>query len=494
MLIRHKLTSFFEADAYLKVLTAVVTFLLLDPQPVLLPLLDEVLAARSTSQAGRQTEAADHYATASAWQPWDRSLQLQAGLAELAASRFEASRRHFLTLAALQGYNPVLHILLGDAYSGLSDQTTAILQWEAALHELQSQKLTPTQTQSDPVLLEAAQKRLADGYLALERWDEAAPMLAGLVVRHPDDAGSLYRLALITTAREPAAALPLLAFLTEISPQHAPDAASLAGAIEGALHQESQAYSYGVAGLYLLQLHEPSLAATAFRQAIVLEGNYAEAHAYLGLALEQQGQDGLPAFQAAVELAPESPLVHSLLGMYWRSAGHADRALSELETAFRLDPLNSAAAAELGATNVDLGSYETAEAWFLQAAELSPQDENFWILLAGFYADNEIDVRSSGLSAALHALAANPQSAAAHDVLGHLLFLNGSLTGARNMLSRALALQPDLASAHYHLGLLHAAQDHPREARAEFGLALQSDPGGHYGSLASRALAALSPQ
>ena len=46
-----------------------------------------------------------------------------------------------------------------------------------------------------------------------------------------------------------------------------------------------------------------SYAARAFQAAIELEPTYAEAHAFLGLSLDEMGKNGFDAYQRAIELA-----------------------------------------------------------------------------------------------------------------------------------------------------------------------------------------------
>ena len=67
------------------------------------------------------------------------------------------------------------------------------------------------------------------------------------------------------------------------------------------------------------------------------------------------------------------------------------------------------------------------------------------------------------------ALQRDPQNAALQDALGALLAQRGDLAGAQDAFRRAIGIEPNLASAHVHLGsLLLIPPGQPAEAIAEF--------------------------
>ncbi len=330
----------------------------------------------------------------------------------------------------------------------------------------------------------------AEAFLNAAEWDEARVLLETLAARTPQDAQATYLLALLRASADPAGAVGLLLQAAQMSPEYADSASQLALTIHSGLEVDDPAYLLGLVGLGLLEREQPALAARALEGALSLNPDYAEAHSYLGLALEMRGEDGLAHLQRAVELQPDSALVHLLLGRSLRQAGSNRRAVPELQAAFELDPANPAITAELGGAYAALEEYETAEAWFQAAAALAPEEVGFWLLLGEFYADHEIEL-GAGLNAALRAVAAEPDSAPANDLLGYLMYLTGNSSGAETQYLKALAADPEHASVRYHLGLLRASQNRMSEALAEFELARQYDPGGKVGSLAESVLKSL---
>jgi tetratricopeptide (TPR) repeat protein len=108
--------------------------------------------------------------------------------------------------------------------------------------------------------------------------------------------------------------------------------------------------------------------------------------------------------------------------------------------------------------------------------------------LAQFSLNFEVEIADLGLPAARNLLTLDPADPRSYDLLGYAHFLNGNMLLAERLLLKSIALQPSLASAHYHLGQLRRWQGHFEQSQAAFELALQLDPDGAVGELARRAL------
>jgi tetratricopeptide (TPR) repeat protein len=193
---------------------------------------------------------------------------------------------------------------------------------------------------------------------------------------------------------------------------------------------------------------------------------YADAYAYLGHALDQLGWPGWAraSFEAAVRLAPQSPLVLTLTGLYWERHGEPTLARDYYLSAYDRERDNATLCLEIAATYGEQGEYTAAEVWLLHAVEIAPDAPQVWEALARFYLDYGIGVQESGLPAATRLLELSPGDARAHDLIGWAYFLTEKDTQAETNLNQALALNPTLASAHYHLGRLYARQGHYAQA------------------------------
>lgn len=424
-------------------------------------------------------QIADALASAAARQPWDAVLAERAGIAALEAGRPAMAKAYLLRALERGRSSPELHIALGDAGAALGDLAGALAEWRAAA----------ALGAADPALY----RRIAEAHEALGQHTSAAEALRQLISLDPEDAAAHYRLGVILAALEPLAALAHLHAVGELDEALGAQADSLASAIATAGLAGDEAYLAGSAAVALMAREEWALAKTALERAIGLNPGYADAYAYLGLVRDQLGENGYDDLRRAVALAPDSALAHSLLGMHFRRLGQPGLAIPELERAYDLDPSNAAICAELGGAYASTGEVAAAEIWLREAVRLAPQSADFWLLLAQFYVESEFHIRAAGLPAAQTAVALAPESAAAHDALGWAHFLLGEFELAGAALNRALALDADLASAHYHLGVLWSTSGDAANARDEFIRAAELDPEGKYGTLARRALARLAP-
>jgi len=216
---------------------------------------------------------------------------------------------------------------------------------------------------------------------------------------------------------------------------------------------------------------------------------YADAYAYLGQAFDQLGWSGWAraSLNRALELAPQSPVVQTLLGLYWDRRGASALARHYYETAFLHDQGNPSLCLEISGTYSAEGNYTAAEVWLFYAAEIAPSDPQVWQALARFYLDFGIGVEQSGLAAARRYLELTPDDARAHDLIGWALFLTGEYDHARTSLAQALEIDPNLASAHFHMGRLLAHLGHPYEASQAYRRAGDADTDGQLTTQLERA-------
>lgn len=171
-------------------------------------------------------------------------------------------------------------------------------------------------------------------------------------------------------------------------------------------------------------------AEVAFREALGLNPDFAEAHNRLGilLAQTQRFSEAQASFRRVAQLRPDSGEAYSNLG----------QALSET------------------------GRLLEAEAAFRRALQLNPDHaeghNNLGIVLSktGRYAEAETAYRN--------ALALKPCYAEAHNNLGSLLYAMGRFNEAEIGLVRALVLNPSYVHASFNLGMLLLATGRYAEA------------------------------
>lgn len=160
----------------------------------------------------------------------------------------------------------------------------------------------------------------------------------------------------------------------------------------------------------------------------------------LGIALQQQGKDGVAALRQAVNLAPNDAGIHNNLGMLLKEQGMLDEALSSFRRALQIKPKYVEAHNNLGLALQKQGKLGEAAASFRRALEIRPD-----------YAD-------------------------AHCNLGLILHLQGQYDDALISLSQAIKADPGNASRSLHLGLMQQVQYKLKDAVASFCRALEIDP------------------
>jgi len=329
----------------------------------------------------------------------------------------------------------------------------------------------------------AARHVLARAHVELQEWDVARVEYQALLRADPTDPVAHERLGTLLLGDDPAAIQHLFSARTDLA-----DRLITAFGETGAVDDPS--YASALLGRVLFGAQEWALAARQFERALSCNPDYPDAHAYLGHALDQMGRpdEAWPHLQQAATLAPDSPVAHIFLGLHHDRLGDTSAARAEYETAYDLDPTNPATCVEIGQAWAAEGRYVAAEIWLREAVSLQPDDPALWEVLARFYLDHNITTEERGVEATAEWVRLSPDDACAHDLQGWAAFQVGDYDTAESGFLRALSLDPALASAHYHLGRLWAAQGAHQKAQQEFIRALDLDTTGELVPLIERAM------
>ena len=364
------------------------------------------------------------------------------------------------------------------------DQLRAIDLWETAL----AHRRDSTGQHMPGPNLDAISLRLALAYLDIERPADAEAVLSQEVSYSNSPAAHLY-LAMLKATEDPASARRELLVIPEDAPPPVLDARNyLLEAMKNAETADTVADSAKLMGLAFVQIEEWHLARVALQRALALDPNDGQAMAFLG---HSEAQLGTPAFKhlaKAVETRPDWPLGHYLLGLYYLKQEAYEFAVEEFETTLRLDPGNAQAMVDLAGAYMGQGRYLEAEQALADAVESAPEDLSFHKTLVHLYADHAFRITDWGLAAAKAANYLAPEDPEIRDMLGWMYFLAGDPASARHHLENALQLDPELASVHYHLGVLRKALGEEEAARFAFLRAIDLDTDGFYRSQAQKAL------
>jgi len=458
---------------------ALAIVLALGPTPVLRPLEETLARATRALAGGSPAAASDWLEAALLLDPQLVGLHTQIAAIALSAGDPQTSLDHLDLADRLLPEDPARICLRGIALQDSGDHSAALATWDAPSGACLER----------PDLL----ARAARSALALDDAEFYRRLLTSLAALLPADAAVQLELGAAIATADPQAGLPILRRARSLAQRSDPLADDLVQAILEAEAQGVPAFALASVGQALARHERWQLAAWALQRAVDLDPAYTEAQAYLGLALDRSGRDGLDWLNAAVASVPTAALPRTFLGYHWQARGRPDLALEAFLLAARFEPHNPAIAAELGGIYEALGDLVSAKAAYHAAASLAPQDASFWGLLAAFALRNEVEVEVLGLPAARNAAALAADDPAALDALGHAYYLVGSFRMAERFLSRSLGIEPLSPQAQLHFGLVRRAQGDTAGARAALSLARDLDADGPIGETASRLLRAIDP-
>jgi len=434
--------------------------------------------------------------------------QLRAGVFSLQSGQYKRALAEFELALTLEPDLPAAHwlaghsaMMLGDpaqarghleASSGLAEETECLeVVVSLALGELSEAVGRLSAAKSECLAQVPSLEAAIDEFVLSGRPEAALALLEQMATLQP--AWAHFRLGQWYAVRQPELGLSHLALAGELDPQSADYLGQLIQVIEQAQSQADLSFSLAQVGQFMARSGEWALAAEAFRNALAIRPDYTEARAYLGLALDQSGADGIDHLDRAAEEAPAAALPQELLGKHWRSRGDPTRALQAFERAATLAPDDPLIAVDLAAAYVASGDLISAKAAYLYSTELAADEPLYWALLARFSLDHEIEVATLGLPAARRVVLLSPGQAGALDLLGFCHYLLGNWNLAGRLLSRAIEADLELASAHYHLGLLQLVLGDLSSGRQALQTASRLDEDGWVGNLARRSLENLGP-
>ncbi len=336
--------------------------------------------------------------------------------------------------AALLPPTPDLYALIGDSYAAQGRLDAAAVYWARALRN------TPADV---PYLV-----RLADYAFTGREWDSAVIYLRRAASLQSLEPALMYRLGLLELPKAPRAAVGYLRIAAKEARY-----ARLANQLRSLADQYSGPELAFRTGIALINVGEWPYAEHAFGVALAGQ-EIPAALALMGVAQAQQGRDGWPPINRALNTAPTDPLVNYAAGLYWRLKGETGEALAALKLAAGLDPRNPAIPAEIAETYRAVGALADAARYYAAAVNLAPDDVRLRELQAAFYADENYALDGEGLAAIQAGVRRAPNSADIAASLGYALLRGGQSEAARAEFNRALSLDPDNVRARYYFAVL----------------------------------------
>jgi tetratricopeptide (TPR) repeat protein len=433
---------------------------------------DDMLSARQAEHDGWPGLAAMLLRKIAVREPFLKGMWEQIGNAELAAGNPDAAegdfstalRRHELSTAGLDR--------LAKLMEGKGKWAEAAGVWEELAQEAPSDEVY---------------SQLVEAYRRAGLGEKALAAAHTWQSFYPQDANASYIQAILLAADHPEEA------------QHQLDACSVvprcrdallgirSAAVQSTL-SEDPGYRLVVIGRWLGNLGEWDLAEEAFLKATGLSPGYAEAWAFLGQARLENGKDGLPELEKALQVNPDSVLTRALLAIYWGKNEQYDKAIEMMQVAARLEPKQAIWQVELGNLTASGGDLIAALAFFKKAEEIEPENPLVWQSVANFALKYNAGLRDQGLPAARKLVELRPDDPASLDLLGSVLLALGDARAAERILQQSISIDPTFAASQYHLGLVLNQLAENDQAVEHLKQAVKLDESGSVGKLAGRLL------
>ena len=397
--------------------------------------------AESAWEGGDFSRAADAYQRSALLLPWQQDLLEQAAMAHSFIGDFDTSISLFERVRQNGDLSAEGWDLLGQSYWLTGDQESAVTSWIAGL------EANPSYARYYSHLSKAYFERgdFQNEQFALEQW---------LAADGGPDATAHFRQGLLMTKSDYKRARQEFTLAASMDLDFEPAVETMHTTLDLAALETDESNRLVVIGRGLGLVNEWGLAADAFQEAVVADGENAEAWAWLGEAEQQLGRDGRAELDRALSLEREGPVVRSLRGVYWMRQGRADQALAEYLLAAEYDPGNPVRQISIGEAYIMRGDLQAALEAYSRATEMAPTDGTYWRLLANFSGQYGVQIEEIGLPAAQMAVEVSGEDPLALDTLGWLLTLLERYAEAQDVLDHALNLDPDLASGYMHLGIV----------------------------------------
>lgn len=215
-----------------------------------------------------------------------------------------------------------------------------------------------------------------------------------------------------------------------------------------------------------LELGSLTDAADAFRRAIVLAPDLAEAHFNLGTVLSDQrdAKGAMAAYRRAIDLKSDFFEAHFNLGETLVYLGLLDEAVECYRRAVALQPDNPGPYNNLGTTLVETGQFEEAVDMLQRAVALAPDAGELHTNLGA--ALKHVGRFDDGVAAQRRAVDLSPGSADAHFNLAMALASTGDHEAAVASYRRAITIRPEAAQYYTYLGSSLMSMNRHREALA----------------------------
>ena len=193
---------------------------------------------------------------------------------------------------------------------------------------------------------------------------------------------------------------------------------------------------------------------------------------------QKKDAEAVQSFKEAIALQPRDPAGYSALSDFYTNQKNLDASGMVLQAALKELPDNVNLRLAAAGLLIVKGDHNAAISEYEAILKSQPNSavavNNLVSLLLDYRSDKASVDRATKLADSLKS-ASVPQF---QDTYGWALYRQGDYKGAIAVLEGAVAKMPDLAAAHYHLGMSYAAGGQPEKAAEQLKKALDLEPEG----------------
>ena len=410
--------------------------------------------------------------------------EIMLGLIATVQSRFGEAEKHFLRGVALEPENYQAHAYLGSTYLQEKKIPEATRAFKRAL-ELNPGNAAANYNLGVIALGERSVSEALRRFQSVLHNDASdVPALMGvlaselMLTRAADARRTVEQLQDLLQDRDPRL-LQVAALLAEHG-----DAAGAIPVMERVRKASPQSWevNYNLAVAYF-QTAEYDRAAEVLRAFTDAKGK-ADAFDLLGAIEEKRGRphEAERAFEAAVAREPSNQDYRFDYGNSLVQHGKFSSAVTAFRAAIADVPRSWKLRIGLGSAHYLLSDYENAARDLLEAVKLKPDSTAGWFLLGEAY-DSASGFQREIETAFASYLATAPSDAGAYYHYGAILYQRARADGrhdyrqAMQNVNQALRLNPNLAEAHFELGLIALAEGKTEQGVAALQKAVDLEPG-----------------
>lgn len=173
-------------------------------------------------------------------------------------------------------------------------------------------------------------------------------------------------------------------------------------------------------------------------------------------------------YRKAIDRQPDNAVGHRALAQFYVRQGKVDEARSVLLDARKQLPDDFSLGMLLAAIHQAQGNEDDTISIYEELLKVYPNSPAVLNNLAGLLSENRTDQESIDRAAKLATELEKFSVPVFKDTLGWIAFRQGNFELAAKHLEDAARQLPNLAIAHYHLGMVYVAMDRKDEARASF--------------------------